>query len=73
MDSNWLDEWWQEWPNEEEKEQFSPVSVLDCPFEDEDEDEDEEMCSPFQHRDTHMEGTSNSLLQNLFWASGWAW
>lgn len=54
-----------EWPNEEEKEQFSPVSVLDCPFEDEDEDEDEEMCSPFQHRVTHMEGTKQKLLQKI--------
>ncbi|XP_030538144.1 uncharacterized protein LOC115746498 [Rhodamnia argentea] len=31
----------QEWPNEE-KEQFSPVSVLDCPFKD-----DEDIASPF--------------------------
>ncbi|RVW16284.1 hypothetical protein CK203_067871 [Vitis vinifera] len=54
-----------EWPNEEEKEQFSPVSVLDCPFEDEDEDEDEEMCSPFQHRVTHMEGNKQKLLQKI--------
>ncbi|KAL0324355.1 UNVERIFIED_CONTAM: hypothetical protein Scaly_2402600 [Sesamum calycinum] len=35
----------------EEKEQFSPVSVLDCPFDDED-----EVSSPFQQRLARMEG-----------------
>ncbi|KAK4752183.1 hypothetical protein SAY87_020981 [Trapa incisa] len=37
-----------DWPNEE-KEQFSPLSVLDCPFEDDDDDDDPgsaSMCSP---------------------------
>ncbi|XP_057775719.1 uncharacterized protein LOC130994664 [Salvia miltiorrhiza] len=33
-----------QWSVSEEKEQFSPVSVLDCPF-----DDDEEISSPFQH------------------------
>lgn len=41
-----------QWPIVE-KEQFSPVSVLDCPFED-----DEEVSSPFQH----MEGEISFLI-----------
>ncbi|CAI0414243.1 unnamed protein product [Linum tenue] len=56
----------QAWPNEE-KEQFSPVSVLDCPFndeEEEDEDEDEaEVNSPF-HRQTlvRVEGNKKKVM-----------
>lgn len=37
--------------SDQEKEQFSPVSVLDCPF-----DDDEEVSSPFQHGLIRMEG-----------------
>ncbi|KAL8543787.1 hypothetical protein ACS0TY_004370 [Phlomoides rotata] len=44
----------------EEKEQFSPVSVLDCPFDDED-----EVSSPFQHRLDRMEGTKKKLLKKI--------
>lgn len=44
------------WPNEE-KEQFSPVSTLDCPFDDED-----EVSSPFQHRLSRVEGTTTKKL-----------
>lgn len=49
-------------PNEE-KEQFSPVSTLDCPFDDED-----EVSSPFQHRLTRVEG--NSLINRKFVNTG---
>lgn len=43
------------WINkEEEKEQFSPVSVLDCPFEDE--DDESSSSSPFRCRIARMEG-----------------
>lgn len=45
------------WINkEEEKEQFSPVSVLDCPYEDEDEDDESSSSSPFRCRIARMEG-----------------
>lgn len=44
-----------QWPSVE-KEQFSPVSVLDCPFED-----DEEVSSPFPH----MEGTTKKLMEKI--------
>jgi len=47
----------QEWPNEEEKEQSSPVSILDCPFQ----DEEEETGSPFQRSLIHVEGILLSL------------
>ncbi|XP_055821440.1 uncharacterized protein LOC129889976 [Solanum dulcamara] len=47
------------WPNEE-KEQFSPVSTLDCPFDDED-----EVSSPFQHRLTRVEGTTKKLMKRI--------
>ncbi|KAK6783254.1 hypothetical protein RDI58_021051 [Solanum bulbocastanum] len=47
------------WPNEE-KEQFSPVSTLDCPFDDED-----EVSSPFQHRLTRVEGTTKKLMKKI--------
>ncbi|XP_059661705.1 uncharacterized protein LOC132307851 [Cornus florida] len=49
-----------EWSNEEEKEQFSPVSVLDFPF-----DEEEEASSPFQSRLARMEGTKQKLMQKI--------
>ncbi|KZV45304.1 hypothetical protein F511_04042 [Dorcoceras hygrometricum] len=46
------------WSNEE-KEQLSPVSVLDCPFD----DEDDEVSSPFQHGVAHSEGTNKKLMK----------
>ncbi|XP_052210283.1 uncharacterized protein LOC127813378 [Diospyros lotus] len=51
------------WRNEEEKEQFSPVSVLDFPFDDDDE-EVSSSSSPFQHRRlaNSMEGTRQKKL-----------
>ncbi|PIN18914.1 hypothetical protein CDL12_08414 [Handroanthus impetiginosus] len=42
----------------EEKEQSSPLSVLDCPFAD---DDDDEVSSPFQH----MEGTKKQLMKKI--------
>ncbi|CAK9188632.1 unnamed protein product [Ilex paraguariensis] len=48
-----------EWPSEG-KEQFSPVSVLDCPFDDED-----EVSSPFQQSLARMEGTKKKLMQKI--------
>ncbi|GMY30199.1 hypothetical protein FCV25MIE_25441 [Fagus crenata] len=45
-----------EWPNEE-KEQFSPVSVLDSPFED-----DEEISSPFESSLACIEGTKQKPM-----------
>ncbi|GAV79421.1 hypothetical protein CFOL_v3_22886 [Cephalotus follicularis] len=48
-----------EWPSDE-KEQFSPVSVLDCPFEDK-----EEICSPFQSRLVCIEGTKQKLMRKI--------
>ncbi|CAN4127509.1 unnamed protein product [Withania somnifera] len=47
------------WPNEE-KEQLSPVSTLDCPFDDED-----EVSSPFKHRLTCVEGTTKKLMKKI--------
>ncbi|XP_019194735.1 PREDICTED: uncharacterized protein LOC109188531 [Ipomoea nil] len=47
----------QVWSNEE-KEQFSPVSVLDCPFEDED-----DVSSPFQDKLTNVEGTRKKQMK----------
>ncbi|KAK6137572.1 hypothetical protein DH2020_028692 [Rehmannia glutinosa] len=44
----------------EEKEQFSPVSVLDCPFDDED-----EVSSAFQHRLARMEGAKMKLMKKI--------
>ncbi|KDP25516.1 hypothetical protein JCGZ_20672 [Jatropha curcas] len=49
-----------EWPNEEEKEQFSPVSVLDCPFQDE-----EEISSPFHTSLVRMEGAKKKLMAKI--------
>ncbi|KAI3468803.1 hypothetical protein Pfo_025466 [Paulownia fortunei] len=45
----------------EEKEQFSPVSVLDCPFD----DDDEVSSSLFQHRLARMEGTKKKLMKKI--------
>ncbi|KAG6788382.1 hypothetical protein POTOM_004447 [Populus tomentosa] len=50
-----------EWPNEEEKDQSSPVSILDCPFE----DEEEEIGSPFQRSLIRVEGTKQKLMQKI--------
>ncbi|KAK2664674.1 hypothetical protein Ddye_003248 [Dipteronia dyeriana] len=50
-----------DWRNEEEKEQWSPVSVLDCPFEDDETD----ITSPFHQRLARMEGTKQKLMQML--------
>ncbi|EEF51088.1 uncharacterized protein LOC8265402 [Ricinus communis] len=52
-----------EWANEEDKEQFSPVSVLDCPFQDEAEEEDNGC--PFQRRLDHVEGAKQKLLAKI--------
>ncbi|KAG6428695.1 hypothetical protein SASPL_112949 [Salvia splendens] len=49
-----------QWTSDQEKEQFSPVSVLDCPF-----DEEDEVSSPFQHRLALMEGTRKKLLKKI--------
>ncbi|KAM1024819.1 hypothetical protein ACFX13_038749 [Malus domestica] len=52
-----------EWQNnKEEKEQFSPVSVLDCPFEDED---DDHTGSPFSRSLACMECTQQKLAKNI--------
>ncbi|KAH7514022.1 uncharacterized protein LOC107434890 [Ziziphus jujuba] len=48
------------WPNEEEKEQFSPVSVLDCPFEDED-----EATSPFRRDLALIDGTKQKPVHKI--------
>ncbi|OMP09634.1 hypothetical protein COLO4_05272 [Corchorus olitorius] len=51
----------QKWRNEEGKEQFSPVSILDCPFDDE-----EENNSPsFQDKLERVEGTKQKLMQKI--------
>lgn len=50
-----------EWLNEE-KEQFSPVSVMDFPCDDDDEDE---VSCPFQRRLVHIEGTKKSLMHKI--------
>lgn len=51
-----------QWSSDQEKEQFSPVSVLDCLFD----DDDDEVSSPFQHRLARMEGiTRNVELINI--------
>ncbi|XP_051136870.1 uncharacterized protein LOC127255401 [Andrographis paniculata] len=52
----------QQWPSEE-KEQFSPMSVLDySPFNDDDE---ELLSSPFQQRLARMEGTRKKLMKKI--------
>ncbi|KAJ6712402.1 hypothetical protein OIU79_008595 [Salix purpurea] len=53
-----------EWPDEEEKEQSSPVSILDCPFHDE-EEEEEEISSPVQRSLICVEGTKQKLVQKI--------
>lgn len=59
---------WQDWPNVEE-EQFSPVSVLDCPFkdDDDDDDDDEEISSTPEYCRVHIGGEKYSfyLLVNF--------
>uniref|UniRef100_A0A6N2L640 DUF4378 domain-containing protein n=1 Tax=Salix viminalis TaxID=40686 RepID=A0A6N2L640_SALVM len=55
-----------EWPDhEEEKEQSSPVSILDCPFHDEEEEEEEEISSPVQRSLICVEGTKQKLVQKI--------
>ncbi|KAJ6341870.1 hypothetical protein OIU78_009921 [Salix suchowensis] len=57
-----------EWPDEEEKEQSSPVSILDCPFhdeEEEEEEEEEEISSPVQRSLICVEGTKQKLVQKI--------
>ncbi|CAN1186261.1 hypothetical protein LINPERHAP2_LOCUS38032, partial [Linum perenne] len=49
------------WTNDQEKEQFSPVSVLDCPFKDEEEEEDE-VCSPLQQG---IEGSKKKPMKRV--------
>ncbi|KAL6556347.1 hypothetical protein OROGR_005635 [Orobanche gracilis] len=49
-----------QWSSEHEKEQFSPMSVLDCPFGDED-----EVSSPFQHTLARMIGTKTGLVKEI--------
>ncbi|XVF52819.1 hypothetical protein PTKIN_Ptkin05aG0049200 [Pterospermum kingtungense] len=51
----------QDWPNEEGKEQFSPVCVLDCPFDDEEEDNS----STFQDQLARVEGTKQKFVQKI--------
>lgn len=47
----------------EEKEQLSPVSVLECPFEnDEDDDEDDAMTGPISHQNGNF---INRILVNV--------
>ncbi|KAK8584262.1 hypothetical protein V6N13_109653 [Hibiscus sabdariffa] len=50
----------QDWANEEGKEQFSPVSILDCPFDDEEEDN-----SHSEEGSPHVEGTKQKLMQKV--------
>ncbi|KAK1374424.1 Lateral signaling target protein [Heracleum sosnowskyi] len=56
-----------QWPNQENKEQFSPVSVLDCPFDNDDVvEEEDEVSSAFKHkRAPAVEGTNHKLKKNL--------
>ncbi|KAG8476543.1 hypothetical protein CXB51_033425 [Gossypium anomalum] len=49
-------------PNEEGKEQFSPVSVLDCPFDDE---EEEDNGSAFEDHLARVEVTKQKLMQKI--------
>ncbi|XP_051118995.1 uncharacterized protein LOC127243154 [Andrographis paniculata] len=49
--------------NYTKKDQFSPVSVLNCPFEDE--HEEEEVASPFQHNFTNAEGTRKQQTEGI--------
>ncbi|XP_074325942.1 uncharacterized protein LOC141663988 isoform X3 [Apium graveolens] len=57
-----------QWPNEENKEQFSPVSVLDCPFDNDDVvEEEDEVSSAFKHKRPLVveAGTKHKLNKNL--------
>lgn len=54
-----------QWPNEEAKEQFSPVSVLDYPFDNDDAEAEEEVSSPFKRRAARVEGPRHKLMQKL--------
>ncbi|GMJ00344.1 TON1 Recruiting Motif 10 [Hibiscus trionum] len=47
--------------NEEGKQQLSPVSVLDCPFDEEEEDDG----SVFEHQLARVEGTKQKLMQKI--------
>ncbi|KAL8141667.1 hypothetical protein V2J09_014699 [Rumex salicifolius] len=47
--------------SEEEKENFSPVSILNFP----EDNEEAGSCSPFTHRLNHLEGTREKLMQKL--------
>ncbi|KAL5974583.1 hypothetical protein ACLOJK_031253 [Asimina triloba] len=60
--------------DEEEKEQFSPVSVLDAPFDDDDDDDDddgreeereEEDVEEFEHTFAAMQRAKNKLLSKI--------
>ncbi|CAK7335439.1 unnamed protein product [Dovyalis caffra] len=52
-----------EWSNEEEKEQFSPVSILDCPFQDD--EEEIIISSPFQRSLIRMEGSRLAVASSM--------
>ncbi|KAL3619337.1 hypothetical protein CASFOL_036907 [Castilleja foliolosa] len=49
-----------QWPVNEDKEQSSPVSVMDFPFED-----DEEVSSPYQHGLASMKGTQKKVMKKM--------
>ncbi|KAL7123141.1 hypothetical protein ACP275_01G086700 [Erythranthe tilingii] len=49
-----------QWSSDEKK-QLSPVSVLDCPFD----DEDEVSSSSFQHRLARIEGAKKTLMKKI--------
>ncbi|XP_039036404.1 uncharacterized protein LOC120173256 [Hibiscus syriacus] len=50
-----------DWPNDEAKQQLSPVSVLDCPFDGEEEDDG----SVFEDQLARVEGTKQRLMQKI--------
>ncbi|CAA0831521.1 Unknown protein [Striga hermonthica] len=49
-----------QWSVSEDKEQFSPVSVLDCPF-----DDDDEVSSPYRHRLDCTDGTQKKIEKKM--------
>ncbi|GER34531.1 CAP (Cysteine-rich secretory proteins [Striga asiatica] len=49
-----------QWSVSEDKEQFSPVSVLDCPF-----DDDDEVSSPYRHRLDCTDETQKKLVKKM--------
>ncbi|CAN0907477.1 hypothetical protein LINGRAHAP2_LOCUS24826 [Linum grandiflorum] len=55
------------WRPNEETEQFSPVSILDCPFKDDDEEEDDgkKLSSSFHQTHVHVDGTKRKLMRKL--------